>query len=93
MSDNCYLITAVTEGKPQFGKVFKILAFELNTVYLVMSRCKIEFYEPHLLAYAISNSTDLYLISVTNLSHPFILHSRRQFFRDQIYLSPNHFLL
>ena len=43
MSDNCYLITAVTEGKPQLGKVFKILACELNTVYLVMSRCKIEF--------------------------------------------------
>ena len=74
-------LQSTTEGKPNFSKVEKIITIDLQEAYLLMSKCHVLFYEPHLLAYAIdhANSTCKHMISVANLKHPSILHSTKTF--------------
>ena len=91
-NDNCYLIisySAVT-GEPEFSRVVDILSFDLTYTYLLMSKCSTAFYDSHLLAYAITHKDELHIISVANLKHPFIIHSRKQFLKNTMYLSPNY---
>ena len=68
------------------------LSDDLISLYFLVSACEVEFYDAHLLAYAVRNTSSLNLMSTINLQYPGVLHARKQFFDDQVYLLPNQFV-
>lgn len=91
-NDNSYLINSVTDGEPNFTKIEKVLSLGLTNMYLLLSKCTVQFYDEHLLAHAIVHTERKYILSITDLKNPWILHSRKQFFKPQLYLTPNYFV-
>lgn len=91
-TNNCYLISSMSAGEPNFSKVEQIVTINLKEAYLIMSKCDVLYYDSHLLSYAVNHTESLCIISASNIEHPTVLHSRKPFFQSQVYLSPNYFL-
>ena len=94
-NQNCYLVTAVSNGQPSVCKLERILLFHSNTIYFIMTECQITSYHEHFMAYTFSPTNKLQILSTQDITYPSPLHLRKTFFQtnSRDYLSLPFFVL